>query len=202
MGEHEGALDGRVLRGRRTKDAVVEAFLSLIEDGDPQPRARAIAERAGVSLRSVFQHFADLESLYLAAGKREMDKVGPMMTPLDPELPLDQRIDHFVAQRVLALETMAPVARVARLREPFSAQLRTNRDLLKQTFRIWIEQAFAPELARLDATSRADTVEAILAGASFSAWYALRDEQGLEVAQARTALHLIVRRLMRPVPAS
>lgn len=189
-------VDGRKLRGRRTREAVVEAFLSLIEDGDPQPSARNIAERAGVSLRSVFQHFSDLEALYLAAGMREMGKVGPMLAPIDPHLPRDERVTRFVAQRVHALEAMAPVAKAARLREPFSHQLRTNRDGLKRQFRIGIEETFVGELKALRKAERDNVVEAILAAGSFSAWYALREEQRLDVGRAEAILDLIVRRLI------
>ncbi|MHB8506820.1 MAG: TetR family transcriptional regulator, partial [Acidimicrobiales bacterium] len=69
-----GSLDGRVLRGRRNRESEVEAFLSLIEEGDERPTARAIAERAGVSLRSVFQHFDELEQIYEVAGRRQVRK--------------------------------------------------------------------------------------------------------------------------------
>jgi TetR/AcrR family transcriptional regulator of autoinduction and epiphytic fitness len=55
--------DGRVLRGERNREAIVEALLELYQEGDPQPPARAIAERAGVSLRTVFQHFNDMDTL-------------------------------------------------------------------------------------------------------------------------------------------
>lgn len=194
MGAKE--LDGRVRRGQRTKEAVVEAFLSLIEDGDPQPKARAIAARAGVSLRSVWQHFEDLETLYLAAGRREMEKVGPMMAIVDPSLPTAERVATFVTRRVEALEAMAPVARAARLREPFSRQLQTNRDQLKKRYRDWIEETFAPELTDLSPERHLDVVEAILSAGSFSAWFALRDEQGLAVERARAVLELTVERLI------
>ncbi|MGI8752323.1 MAG: TetR/AcrR family transcriptional regulator [Acidimicrobiales bacterium] len=194
----EGAeeLDGRVLRGQRTKEAVVEAFLSLIEDGDPQPTARAIAAGAGVSLRSVWQHFDDLEALYLAAGRREMEKVGPMMATIDHSFPSAERVATFVSRRVEALETMAPVARAARLREPFSRQLRANRDTFKKRYRDWIEATFVPELAALSAEERLDVVEAILSAGSFSAWSALRDEQSLPVERATAVLRLTVERLI------
>lgn len=189
-------VDGRVLRGRRTRDSVVEAFLSLIEDGDPQPSARTIAARADVSLRSVFQHFSDLEGLYLAAGKREMAKVKPLLAAIDSRLPRDERVMRFVSQRVQALETMAPVAKAARLREPFSVQLRTNRDGLKRQFRKGIEETFVPELRTLTRSQRDDVVEAILAAGSFSAWYALREEQRLDVHRAQAVLALVVGRLV------
>ena len=56
--------DGRVRRGARNRDALVDALLGLLEDGIPKPTAREIAERAGVSLRTVFAHFDEVESLY------------------------------------------------------------------------------------------------------------------------------------------
>jgi hypothetical protein len=40
--------------------AVVDALLGLIESGDLWPTAPRASRRAGVSLRSVFQHFTDL----------------------------------------------------------------------------------------------------------------------------------------------
>lgn len=195
-------MDGRVLRGRRTREAVVEAFLSLIEKGDPSPSARAIAERAGVSLRSVFQHFSDLEALYLFAGRRELNKLGPLLEPVDPGLPLDQRVDVFVSQRAGALESMAPVAKAARLREPFSSQLRHNRDTIKGRFRECCEATFEPELSSMGASEREDLLQALLATASFSAWYALRDEQNLSCEKAELVLNMIVKGLLQRVLAA
>ena len=50
-------------RGQRNRDAVVQSFLDLIAEGDLSPTAQKVAERAGVSLRSVFHHFEDMEQL-------------------------------------------------------------------------------------------------------------------------------------------
>ena len=60
-------LDGRRARAERNRDAVVEAILELLREGVDQPSANEIAERSGVSVRSVFRHFEDLETLYAAA---------------------------------------------------------------------------------------------------------------------------------------
>src|ERR1044072_5768679 len=66
----EAATDGRSARAARTRDAVVEALLSLLDEGNLRPTARQVAERAGVSLRSVYVHFDDLEDLFTAAAHR------------------------------------------------------------------------------------------------------------------------------------
>ena len=70
--------DGRVLRGARTRSGIVQALLDLLNDGVLAPTAAQIADRAGVSVRSVFQHFADMEALYgdLAAEQRERSAPG------------------------------------------------------------------------------------------------------------------------------
>jgi AcrR family transcriptional regulator len=43
--------------------------------GAPAPSAARIAARAGVSLRSVFQHFNDVESLFAAAASRQAERL-------------------------------------------------------------------------------------------------------------------------------
>lgn len=184
--------DGRVQRGRRNREAVVEAFLSLIEDGDPQPRARAIAARAGVSTRSVFQHFNDLESLYLVAGQREAKKIAAMLPPVDPSLSCPERIEIFVAQRARALEALAPVASAARLREPHSAQLRANRHAFIEQARRYCGMTFAPELAGREEPERTVVLDALVILSSFNTWDGLRGDQGLDVDAAAAVLRALL----------
>src|SRR5437773_2271487 len=81
-------VDGRTARAQRTKAAVVDALLQLINEGDLRPTAPRIAERAKVSLRSVFQHFTDLEALYAAATSREIEIIAGMVEPVTPDGPL------------------------------------------------------------------------------------------------------------------
>ena len=44
--------------------AIADALLSLLEEGELQPTATRIAERAGISLRLIYHHFGDLEALF------------------------------------------------------------------------------------------------------------------------------------------
>src|SRR5437870_4843088 len=67
--------DGRTARGQRTRAAVVDALLALLEEGDLRPPAPRIADRAGVSLRSVFQHFADRETLFAAVAAAQLERM-------------------------------------------------------------------------------------------------------------------------------
>jgi len=190
-------VDGRVLRGRRNRQAVVSSFLALIEEGDLRPTAREIADRAGVSLRSVFQHFDDLEQIYAAAGQLENEKLAPMLQPVDRRLALEARLEAFLARRRELLETLDPVARAARLREPFSAQLQANRDRLIELSREQCEATFSRELNRLAAGARGALLDALTVSTSWSSWYFLTEELGLGADAATAAIRTNLRSLLK-----
>ena len=54
----------RRTRGQANKLSIVRALSDLIRGGIVAPTAEQVAARAGVGLRSVFRHFADMETLY------------------------------------------------------------------------------------------------------------------------------------------
>src|SRR3954464_1268479 len=99
----EEPIDGRTARAVRTKDAIVDATLALIDEGDLRPTGPRIAERAGVSVRSIFQHFDDLDALFSAVGLRVVDRIAGLIRPIDPADPLDQRSAAFLEQRTSVL---------------------------------------------------------------------------------------------------
>jgi TetR/AcrR family transcriptional regulator of autoinduction and epiphytic fitness len=190
------AVDGRMARAARTNDAVVEAFLSLIEEGDLRPGAQRIAERAGVSLRSVFHHFQDLETLVAAAAERQMRRVA-IPAPLPAEGPLADRIEAFVAARSRMLEAITPVRRAAVLNEPFSpalaARLKWARDLARDD----VARMFHAELSARGPAVRRELLAALAAVSEWSMWEALRAHQGLTVAQARRVMARAIRALLK-----
>jgi AcrR family transcriptional regulator len=51
-----------VQRGARNRAAIVAALLELVGEGELEPTAEQVAERACVGTRTVFRHFADMES--------------------------------------------------------------------------------------------------------------------------------------------
>ena len=66
-----GEPDGRRLRSERSKQAIIDAILALMEEGNLVPSAQTVADRAGIGIRSVFRHFADMEELYAIAGEQQ-----------------------------------------------------------------------------------------------------------------------------------
>src|SRR5262245_64117599 len=96
--------DGRAARAARTREAIVDASVALIEEGDLRPTAPRIAERAGVSVRSVFQHFVDLPSLHTAVIERVVERLALLVVSVDPGLGLADRITAFAYHRASLLE--------------------------------------------------------------------------------------------------
>ncbi|MCW2605766.1 MAG: TetR family transcriptional regulator [Frankiales bacterium] len=195
-------VDGRTLRAQRTRDAVVTALLSLQEEGDLQPTAQRVAARAGVALRTVYGHFSDMESLWLEGGRRELTKIAALADVPASDLPFEERLERFCTSRARVLEALLPVMRATRLRRPFSAQLDRNWSLYVSVGDAEVTAVFGPELATLAAPARTALLHALYQVASTPAWDALRDDRGLDPAQAAEVLCAGVERLLRPLAVS
>ncbi len=166
--------DGRSARAVRTRDAVVEALLSLLDDGNFRPTARQVAERAGVSLRSVYVHFDDLEDLFTAAAHRHFERVRDLVERIPDHGPLETRLDLFTRQRARIHEASAQVRRAAVLQEPFSPALAEVLGLARERSRAEIELVFGPELSRRESVERERLVIELDLLASSAVWETLR----------------------------
>jgi TetR/AcrR family transcriptional regulator, regulator of autoinduction and epiphytic fitness len=193
----EGATeDGRLARSARTRRAIVDALRSLHHEGDLRPTAHRVAERAGVSLRTVWQHFNDLETLLVEAGRRDFEIAFGFVTTIDESAPLRLRLEQLVRQRVRMYEELSPVWRAARLQEPFSPAIRSNRDVLLRLGREQVERVFAPELAALPPGRRATTLAAVQVALVWATWESLRTELGLDLDAAEQAVLALVSNLL------
>jgi AcrR family transcriptional regulator len=176
-------VDGRTLRAERTRRAIVDAHLALIGEGDLKPTGERIAERAGVSLRALWTNFKDLETLFAATNQRLMELQDAEFRPVAPDRPLPRRVEEFCRQRARMLEILAPAARAAQIREPFSPQLRRNRRTHIDRTRNEIGSLFRHELDMAGA-GRGQLLDAVTVACTWSAWSMLRDELGLDPATA------------------
>ena len=73
-----GPDDGRRRRREKNRDAVIEALLGLVRGGDLDPTVVKIAERAGVSHRSVFRYFDDFNDLGRTAIEQQFRETLPL----------------------------------------------------------------------------------------------------------------------------
>src|SRR5205085_6243189 len=90
---------GRGDRVARTREAIVSSTLTLAMEGEVAPIVRDIAKLAGVSARTVFQHFADTAELYVAVLGRVLTGVRSNGHAAAPSAALDERITDMIGQR-------------------------------------------------------------------------------------------------------
>lgn len=188
--------DGRTVRAERTRQALVDALLALLYEGQLQPTAERIAARAGVSERSLFQHFADREVLYEAVARQQYERIIPTLEPIDASLPLDERIGAFVEQRTRLLETITPVRRAALLLEPNSEVVSGWLESARKSKAVEVERVFGAELDRAAADERPVLLAALVAASAWTTWEALRAHQKLGVGRSRAVVRAALAALL------
>jgi TetR/AcrR family transcriptional regulator, regulator of autoinduction and epiphytic fitness len=171
-------------------------MLALLGEGQLHPTAERIAERAGVSERSLFQHFADREVLYQAVAVQQFERILPSLKPIDASLPLPDRIDAFADQRARLLEAITPVRRGALLLEPDSEVVSRWLEKTRRSKAVEVERIFGTELDRVPGDERPALLAALVATSAWTFWEALRAHQGLSVDRARAVLRATLAALL------
>jgi TetR/AcrR family transcriptional regulator, regulator of autoinduction and epiphytic fitness len=180
--------DGRNARSLRSRRAIIDAMRALHAEGDLRPTAPRVAERAGVSLRTVWQQFADMETLLVEADLRDNEILQSLIEPIDPDQPLAARVRLFTGQRARVLEQMTPTWRAARIHEPFSAELQRNKVRTLAMAKKAVEKVFATELTELAGAKRERLLDGLHAVSIWSFWESLRTELSLNPEQAEDLL--------------
>jgi TetR/AcrR family transcriptional regulator of autoinduction and epiphytic fitness len=194
-------LDGRRARSVKTREAIVEACLALIDAGDLKPTAAAIAARAGLSVRSVFQHFADLEDLLLAVSDHQANRIAGLYTGVQYEGDLTQRLATFAGYRARLFEAIAPLRRAAMLQEPFSKIVAERLELARVLHRFDVERAFGPELEAARERGNPGLTEVVATVSSFVVWDEMRRRRGLDIDAATETLRFTVAALLATAAA-
>lgn len=185
--------DGRHLRSERTRAAIVDALLALLEEGDLQPSTERIAERASVSQRSVFHHFRDVEDLLATAADRQAERVLPTLRPVAAEGPLPDRITAYVAQICGLYARVSPIRRAALLAEHTSPTLASRMREAREIHRNSVARVFGAEIAGPD---HDELLTALVAATSFSIWEEVVTRQRLTPSTAERVMHRSVTALL------
>lgn len=193
-------VDGRRARAARTRESIVESALALIDSGDLRPTAATIAARAGLSVRSVFQHFRDLEDLFLEVADRHTNRIASLYTGTVYEGDLPARVDVFVDYRARLYEAVTPIRRAAMLQEPFSRVVASRMELARTLHRLDLQRAFGPELEAAREAGDTALEEALAAATTFVVWDEMRRLARLDVEATRAAMRRIVFALLTVAP--
>lgn len=198
--EEPAPRDGRAARAVRTRKAVADALLNLIEEGDLRPTSKSIARRAGVSERTIFQHFDDLETLFSVAAERVGDRIVGNLKQLSDDAPFAQRLSDYMDELLYLHEAMTSVRRASRLHEPFSPVIDRALGWWRDALRRGIERVFAPELEQWSGDEQRDVLEALAVIATWSSWENMRRHSGFSPERARRVLELSFCAVLRQPP--
>jgi TetR/AcrR family transcriptional regulator of autoinduction and epiphytic fitness len=183
-----GPKDGRTVRAERTRQALVDALFALLDEGELRPTAERIAKRAGVSERSVFQHFPDREALFEAVARQQYERVFSGLEPVDSSGPLPERLDSFVAQRARLLEESSSLRQAAILLEHDSEVVAGWLESWRRAAATEVERVFRHELEGQERGERAVLLGALVSAASGPVWEGYRLHQRMGVERARAAM--------------
>ena len=185
---------GRGDRVARTREAIVSSTLTLAMEGEVAPIVRDIAKLAGVSARTVFQHFADTAELYVAVLGRVLTGVRGEAQPSGPSATaLDERISAAIGQRAGRYEKLLPMWTFVETLQRRSSEAGEQVSKLYASNREQLAECFGEELTTLPGEKRERTLNALAMALTPESWIVLRERLGLTVDQARDEWRFIVK---------
>ena len=183
--------DGRRERSLASRRKILEAMVDLVAAGNPDPSAAAVADKAGVGLRSVFRHFQDKESILREIDDRLATVYRPILTAPYQSEDWQGRLDELIERRCAVNEAVV-VFRLsgvlARYRSAFvvekARELHANEkglldDILPDQFQTGTRDGLS-----------------IMVATSFDTWRFLRQDEGLSPEQTTEAIKMIVQSIV------
>ncbi|MBM3647460.1 MAG: TetR/AcrR family transcriptional regulator [Alphaproteobacteria bacterium] len=177
-------VDGRRQRSERTRQAIMDAYIALLRERPQIPTAAQIAVRAGVSTRSIFERFDDLQTLSLATVDYAFAIGESQVVARNVDGDRQTRLRSHVETRARTCEQWLPLWRVvvnnaSRLDE-LDVRIRIVREVVSRR----IELMYAPELGSVDADKRRDLLVALEILTDFESWGRMREVNGLSFEEA------------------
>lgn len=184
--------DGRRQRTERSRKAMIDAALALIQDGNFAPTAREISERAGVGIRSFFRQFEDMDSLFLAVDAQISESVvDSFLNRGEREGTVGERLESLVTTYTDAFERHRNLLVATK-------SLRWRSKVLKENYARYQElslknkETWIPEFKSLSPQDR-HLADAYL---SFEMWHRIREIQGMSLLDARSLILTVLRKLI------
>ncbi len=169
-------VDGRTVRREKSRQRIVEAIVQIVTEGEVEPTAVNVAEIAGVTMRTVFRHFDDMESLLREVVLDLRVQTDALRVEFNPDEDWREQFEQLILRRTDLFERFMPRlvwASAARHKSPvINEDLQSYSKRLRQSLERMLPDQF---VANVDAFS---AVEAVL---SWDFWIRLRRDQKLSV---------------------
>jgi len=194
-------VDGRRQRSERTKQTIVEAYLALLRESRQIPTAAQIAERAGFSVRSIFERFPDLLSLRIAATDHAFALGNAQAVPREADGDRQTRLRSQVETRAHTCERWLPLWRALNANQGDSSELKRRIRIARELIMKRLELMYRPELSTLGEIDGKRTLIALEALTDFESWARMRELYALSFEQACALWMGAIDRLLPPTPA-
>ena len=183
--------DGRIQRSQRSREKILRAYWELMLGGDMEPSAAAIAEHAGVGLRSVFRHFDDLDTLLLELMSLCYDEVTPQfLKPLKSINWKDQILE--LVERNVEIWERIKVPHTAGELGRFKSQILMDYYKRSRNLEISGIRAILPK----DINNYDNVLFALDSTLSFSTMRRLREDRKLSIPKVKNIMSLLVKSIL------
>jgi AcrR family transcriptional regulator len=193
-------VDGRRLRSERTKQLIIEAFISLLRDDPIMPTAVQIAERAGYSVRSIFERFPDLDALRVAATDYALAQALALAPARHADADRSTRIRSQVETRAFTCERGVALWRVLLASADESGELNVRIKRARETTVSRMELMYKAELASVSEQERQQILIALEALTDMESWARMRELHGLSFEESCAVWVEAIDRLLPPTP--
>jgi|AntAceMinimDraft_5_1070358.scaffolds.fasta_scaffold00042_57 AcrR family transcriptional regulator len=184
---NDDSSDGRRQRSERSRTQIVDALFALIREGDMNPSAARVAERAAVGQRTVFRLFEDMDSLFGEMAEQIQAEIMPIVLAPYTAPDWKERLGEMVRRRADVYERIFPVRVSANLRR---FQSRFLMDEYRRN--LILERESLKAILPADRASDQQLVAALDVVTGFQAWRRLRQDQGLSAQEAQAVMQLMV----------
>ena len=188
--------DGRRRRSARTRKALIEAYLDLLRENQQLPTAPEIAERAGVSTRSVFERFSDVLTLSLAAADYAFEQAMAQAAVPNLDADLHTRLKSQVETRAAICEQWLPLWRALLRYQSASKELAIRISRIRAAMVSRLELVYGFELSTLSEAERSQLLIALDILTDFESWGRMREDHGLSIEAARDLWINAIRRML------
>jgi len=187
------SVDGRVARGQRTNEAVIEALYDFYSEGNFTPTVQEIAARVGLTTRSIYHHFPDRDALVVAVAQKQIERHPELFVAHQIKGTRQERVEGIVTHRANLFETVAPVRRSALTLMHAIPTLQVQQTNLAARLRKQLARTFEAELSKLSHTVQSEMLDLLDLHTSWESWDRLRTWQSLSVKRC----HQVVTELVK-----
>ena len=173
--EEISRVDGRVLRGIRTRQAIISATRERCLAGGREPTLEDVARRAGVSPRILLKYFSGFGGVIVAMVIQVLDELVARYGAFRGGTALEQRIAGYVDLRGDICEQFTP--------------------LLLRTVQMALD-VFGRELRGLPPSIRRDLFDELAMISDWNNWRYLREACGRSPEEAKVVLRAALRRIL------